>query len=191
MSQYQPAVNWQPIKHQAVTEASHDGWTIRSTWKLIGDRMEPVAVSITTDPDWTPDLVRLAHPLQPGDRPVTASAMRALPLGEILGACRHEMIALAGKTPKSGFLPKFDGALDELSALAGGGPQRGKSLSDDQLEHVVDVYRRARQGGLVDDFGRPVGVTEAVATACNVSRSTAAKRIMAARRMLAERGETL
>ena len=64
---------------------------------------------------------------------------------------------------------------------------RGRAHSDEELQEVADAYREAVRLG--------VPVQNAVAETFNVSRSTAAKRIMAARkrgylRPLGREGET-
>ena len=73
------------------------------------------------------------------------------------------------KTPMASMFPDRNLGLE----VAVGGPQRGRSLTEADLESVVAVYRRAWENG------EPV--TKAVQEACYLSRDGAAKRIKRAR----------
>ena len=73
------------------------------------------------------------------------------------------------KTPMASMFPDRNLGLE----VAVGGPQRGRSLTEADLESVVAVYRRAWENG------EPV--TKAVQEACYLSRDGAAKRIQRAR----------
>jgi len=100
---------------------------------------------------------------------VTHAALVELPLNEIaLDARRQEFGSIVGKVSSSG-------------------AHRGRAHSDDELDAVADVYIKATRLG--------VPVQNAVAETFKVSRSTAAKRIMAARkrgrlRPMGRKGET-
>jgi hypothetical protein len=154
----------------AVTEAiTDDGWVLMAEWQLRGGRLEPVSVRIASDPD--------------GDvRPVTATAIREMPLGEMLAASRQRIDWAARSTSDQhqspGYSFTLDPATDELVAqqlktMTIDGPHRGQALSPDDLAAVAAVYRRAWANGET--------VTRAVQDAFHLSRGGAAKRIMRAR----------
>lgn len=130
---------------------SHDGLHILARWKVIGGRAEPVLVTVTTDQE----------------TPVTADAIRALPLGTILADMR---VDFAWEANLRGVEGDPRQAVREAAVK---GPRSGQALDDDVIAEVSKVYRRAWL------IGRPV--TEAVAEHFSISRSAAAKRIMRAR----------
>jgi hypothetical protein len=138
-------------------------WLIALEWEKVDELVEVIGCRIRALPDDRGRTERLG-----------ADDVRRMPLGRIF---------TAAKRVHAEFLRSWitvDGeAHDELVAelvepWTGAGPQRGRRLSLDELRLVADTYQRARETYMP--------VTEAVAAACNVSRSTAGKRIMAARR---------
>jgi hypothetical protein len=148
--------------------AHHDGWSVTSRWDAIGGRGEPVLVTIARD----------------DGQPIGAGAVRRLPLGEMFAACRQQVATEARRSVEALATapPRRRGAIHvsefidqsiDWKALAEPGPRRGKAFTNDDLKAVAAVYRRAWDDGLP--------VTAAVADAGQVSRSTAAKRIMRAR----------
>lgn len=99
--------------------------------------------------------------------PITADAIRALPLGTILAGMRGDLSWEAR-------FPGIEGdPRQPVRRAAAKGPRSGQSLDDATLAEVAEVYRRAWV------LGTPV--TEAVAEHCCISKSAASKRIMHAR----------
>lgn len=150
------------------TQAEHDGWTLTAEWSIVSGRPEPTSVQVTRHEGAF----------------VTADALRKLPIGSMLDASRSALTHLATTLrDEHPSVVELFGA-DLITPLAiSGRSQRGRELSDDKLDEVVQVYRRAR------GLGQPVN--EAVQKAFVLSKDGAAKRIGRARRMLAERGEEL
>jgi hypothetical protein len=132
-----------------------------------GGRLEPASVRISSD-----------------TAKVTGEAIRRLPLGtlfvEMLQNAERLFAAIAEAKVVGPEKGSWDAAPDAewrqqyRAAVEQFGPQRGKRLNRTQLEIVADAYRAAYEAH------RPV--TAAVAAATNCSKSTAGKRIMAARR---------
>jgi hypothetical protein len=134
---------------------------VRSRWHLVDGRGEPYELRVITE-----------------GAPVTASMVRNLPLGEAMSAMhdvfldRVRVRTISMLRHPSQMEPEVQTELVNL--LRSMGPQRGRRRTDEELEAVAYVYRQAWEAR------KPV--TEAVATACKISRSTAGKRIMAARK---------
>jgi hypothetical protein len=97
---------------------------------------------------------------------MTGEAIRALPLGSILADGRSAIAALNVPGMAETYWPEIVGA--EVA-----GPQRGKQLSDEQLEQVAVVYREA--------WAKRIPVNQAVQEAFSLNRTGAAKRIAKAR----------
>jgi hypothetical protein len=98
--------------------------------------------------------------------PLSAVGIR-VPLRELV----KEATELVGEFDESVDDPvAFMRALGEVTSR----PEPGKRLTDDWLERVAEVYRTALQNGLP--------ATDAVATAFPISRSTAGRWVMEARR---------
>jgi Flp pilus assembly protein CpaB len=153
-------------KTEVSTFAIVGDWTVTVGWVESNRRMEPASVEISASA-----------------RPVTAVAIRQLPLGEILGASRRRLSQWAKDMAPAREIAEARGAWpdeirahvrDEMDVMASSGPQRGKPLTAEQLDEVADVYRAAWAEG------RPVN--EAVREALFLSKDGASKRIMAARR---------
>lgn len=89
------------------------------------------------------------------DAPLTRSRVRELPLGEIIRTARARHHRDRRATP--------------VLAPA----RKGRKYTAEDLDDVAATYRRAYAAG--------IPVTQAVADAAGISRSAAAKRIMAAR----------
>jgi len=166
-------INWDPAGHAVTTaptvEAGGVEWMVSFLWKAVGGRVEPVAMTITTAAQ---------------NQPIVAGKIRQIPIGEILLAHRREAAALvpepAQLDPAHPLIDESHPAHDDLvhvaktaRQIAGGGPRRGVELTDDDVQAVADVYIAAWKIG--------EGVTGAVADAFQISKSTAAKRIMKAR----------
>jgi hypothetical protein len=99
-----------------------------------------------------------------GGLPITHAVLTELPMREITReALRKEFVGIA---PKAGIATAH----------------RGRTHSDEELRLVADAYEKA--------MNLHIPVQQAVAQTFNVSRSTAAKRIMAARKrgLLGPRG---
>ncbi len=129
-----------------------EGLKVCAQWDVIDGRGEPHRVVIFTEPR----------------RPVTAEAVRRLPLGTILGGMRRDLAWEAG------FPGIQSDARQPVYEAATVGPRRGRPLLADDLRDVAGVYRAAWFDG------RPV--TAAVADRFGIAQSTAAKRIRAARK---------
>lgn len=134
------------VFHDAHVE--HGPWRVESRWELISGRGEPVSITIKRN----------------DGRPMTASDVRALPLGDMLSESRVAVgrmaeWLLASRPYHAGFVAT--------------GPHRGRSQTEDEMEQTAAVYRDAYHAG------KPVNA--AVASFFHVASSTASKRIMKAR----------
>ncbi len=134
-------------------EPSGQLWTFGIEWERVRGRYEPVQIQVRSKP-----------------APISASALRRLPLGEIIAKARRDLRLTGVQIERS--------ATDELKRkrkehVVEFGPHRGVPVSYDELVKAAKAYREAYPNG---------GVTAAVAKACRVSSSTAGKRIMAARK---------
>jgi hypothetical protein len=144
-------------------------WTVTLAWTVIGTRPEVYELSVRSAE--TPPV------------PVSASLIRSLPLGELEREIRASLPELASSyaaqadAAGEGLLSAYDRWYSKSQAFRylaeHAGPQRGRTLSDDVLHEIADVYKAAHANK------RPV--TRAVADAFHVSISAAGKRIMAAR----------
>lgn len=183
------------------TDLELDGhmWHVGVEWGLLQNRVAPVRISFTS---CTPTE---SGGLKPDGLPITAARIRRLEIGTALkrlrpskssleyveSNLRHERDLLlsledhAAKFHQDGSSAPRDtdaaidacrGRITDLEALlaAATGPQRGRRLTPDVLAEVAEVYLRAK----ADPDQR---VTAAVATHFNINKSTAGKRIMAAR----------
>ena len=130
-----------------------DQFEIVIEWEPRPGRPEPVSVKVTAA----------------DRRPLSAGAIRRLPLGEAIAEGRGQLDELAD------WMLERDDAREHAAGYVSLGAQRGQALTADDLEAVAAAYRAAWIEG------RPV--TEAVIDACGggLSRSGAAKRIMKAR----------
>lgn len=129
-------------------------WHVFMEWGEIGGRYEVVGVRVHSDARKVP---------------LKADDLRRMPLGTMFTEAKRSIAAsIVRMADKHGDSP--DEARDLASAW---GPQRGRALDRSALERVADAYNRA--------VASYMPVTQAVAEACHVSRSTAGKRIMAAR----------
>lgn len=138
--------------------AEHNGWNVESLWRAVGGRAEAVELRIKHD----------------DGRPVTAGAIRRLPLGEMLAATRTAVDQRAESTiRRRKRFPDIEDAPFDWNAFRATGPQRGRPLSDERLAAIASVYRTA--------WRKNHPVTNAVAKKFKVSNSTASKQIMAAR----------
>jgi hypothetical protein len=126
-------------------------WVVTVELSELGGRMEPTVVTVRSL-----------------GSPVTREAMKSIPFGGIFGEVRKidqlGLIRLAEEFD--------DPELRDLAEEMYGG-KRGKRLGDEDLVVVAQAYRRAYE------LGEPV--VAAVAGACFISKSAAAKRIRAAR----------
>jgi hypothetical protein len=164
------------------THHVYDGWLIRAEWLKIDGRLEPVAVRISaTEKDTAaatfPNRSQSGYTKLRGEeqRALNADVIRRLPIGEMLAEGR---VALTNMREDRQLIA--GSKIDQLwpdDLLGGdveiGKPQRGRSLSADDLDQVAMVYRRAWAEG------RPVN--EAVREAFYLSKDGAAKRIGKAR----------
>jgi hypothetical protein len=133
-------------------------WQADVEWGTIGGRAEPISVTIRSAGN---------------THPVTAAAVRAFPLAEMIRFARRassELNAAVALDPAVSPEGRREAKrrADQYSA------QRGIALSPEGLQAVADVYKAAYVEG--------DGVTRAVADAFGIAPSTAGKRIMMARR---------
>jgi hypothetical protein len=136
-------------------------WRVIVEWEPIAGRLEPMSVEVSGE-----------------KHPARAEVLRRLPLATVFAAMLsnaqdrlHRTGEFASRDDWPDWMP--DRELYEQAAETFG-VQRGRRLPDSLLARVAEVYREAWR------VGRPV--TEAVSDATGCSRSTASKRIMAARR---------
>lgn len=147
---------WKPF----TSSTTADGWMIRTEWRILHGRPEPVSIRVHRADD---------------DIPVTADLIRRLPLGAALAIGRRQTAEYAVLTiaqARRGDLDVPEGNLPQFTQPVAS--QRGRRLTDDDLAAVASVYRAAWTGGLP--------VTDAVQRAFTLSRDGASKRIMAARK---------
>jgi hypothetical protein len=149
-----PAGATLPAHAPADTSVTIGDFEIAVLWEERAGRPEPVSVTVTTA----------------GRRPLSAGAIRRLPLGEAFTTGRRQLDSLARHVIAEG---EPDDLTERAGKFVARGAQRGQALTNDDLEAVAAAYRAAWL------WGRPV--TEAVQQACHLSRSGAAKRIMKAR----------
>jgi hypothetical protein len=156
----------QPVQLDGVT------WCVETFWADHGGRFEPVEMRI-----WS---------YSPDGLAVQADTVRRLPLGSLQREARRSAVDKASIWRAKGSLAKSLGAMaSQMSAyeeiagrydrLAAPGPHRGAAAGQDELEEIAAVYMKAWGKGWP-------GVTVAVADHFNIAKSTAAKRIMKARR---------
>lgn len=167
---HQPPVNARSGEYQLTAEfddTNNRRWRVSGVWIGQGARPEPRSIEITG----------LSSPL-------TAEAIRRLPLGTVLREMQR--VAAAGyASAADGVMPEGWEDDDELGEPGDFAPLfevpahywnsvRGRARPAALLEHVAHVYRNA--------YAARLPVTRAVADATNCSPSTAGKRIMAARK---------
>lgn len=134
-------------------------YRVTSRWRVIDGRPEPTAVTIDRN----------------DGGPITATAVRGLPLGEMLDEARSAGVTYARQVGRAaGVWRDLEVSVRALEGFVASGPQRGRGLSPAVLEEVAAVYRQARVDGR--------SVQQAVADHFVVAPDTASKRIMAARR---------
>jgi hypothetical protein len=148
-----------------VAELVGKQWRIETAWRELGGRLEPVAVTVAGWPEVP-------------DSPVIADVIRRLPIGSLQKLVRQEGALLRqrvelhpSRITGGSFGPDFADLLDSADKLGG---HRGVVTSPEEIEQVAAVYRRA--------WGRGEQVTKAVADHFHISKSTAGKRIMRARK---------
>lgn len=132
-------------------------WRLEVTWATTDGRAEPVRLVIQTvrsDSDWMVGKQVEPYPDEPMTA-ITATDLRAFPLASFLRGERDAFSSMSSPLAKV-----FD-------------RRKGKRITDEELRQVAAIYREAWSLG-----GNP---TDAVAEQMNMARSTAAKRVMAAR----------
>jgi hypothetical protein len=128
-------------------------WEVSIAWSDVGGRAEPVGYLVES----------------PAGAPLPPDLLRRLPMGGIVRHARREAARMLKELQSRG-LGLFDAeGLDHAARL-----EQAFSGRPGQLQEVAEIYRQAH---LVGD--QPV---TAVAHRQGVSKSTAAKRVMAARR---------
>ena len=134
-------------------------WTVQMLWSSASGRLEPISVTVT------------GRVLEPVDGPpVLADVLRRLPVGAMQRQARRHAIAISSsRSPSSTRSPSAAEFYAEL-----GKAHRGVASSPEEIRKVADIYLEAWTNFLP--------VTDAVATEFGISKSTAAKRIMKARR---------
>jgi hypothetical protein len=142
------------VRHMEDDNGQH--WNVHHEWRLVNGRAEPVALAIVPrDPS------RLA--------PITTTLLRELNIGTELHEARQHVTAVLAVVARD-----HPDSPAEATAETFARP-RTKALTDDELERVARIYRNA-----VEVTGLPP--VEAVADAFSLSKSAAAKRVMAARK---------
>lgn len=155
-----PSVDVDPVKLE--THQVHSGWVVKAEWLPIDGRFEPIEVSVKSAP------ANSSGEHLP-NRALNADVIRRLPIGEMLADGR---VALTNIREDHHLLEGWPRDLfdDDVDI---GKPQRGQTLTADDLEQVATVYRRAWAEG------RPVN--QAVRDTFHLSKDGAAKRIGKAR----------
>jgi len=132
-----------------------DEFFAQMIWDVYNGRLEPTAVMVST--------IQLSAP-------VVGDLIRRIPVGALQRQARQDAGRWVDAMSSDGGL--WDSISSDLQHASGG--HRGVVASEAELEELREVYVRA--------WGLGEPVTEAVATHFNVSKSTAGKRIMKARK---------
>ena len=139
----------------------HDKYMVTARFRVaIAGRAEPVALCIE----------------RVDGLGVAANQVRQLPIGDMVAESRKakdwqaEVIAVFQEQHAG----QPTAAARTRATWVGGGPQRGRSATTEDLEQVAAIYRQA--------WADNESVNKAVKTAFRLSASGAAKRIMAARK---------
>ena len=184
------------VRRDGIAECTNAerAWELSVIWGVVQGRPEPSQLTIA-----------VAENTERGTSYLNAETIRSLPLGRVvdelrsagdpvrfaksrLATIQEQLAELDGHQRDSVFfgggfkslhdemmeLDALATATETLLEAAAQGPQRGRTRTLADHEGVATVYRSA--------YERGDPVTEAVARAFHVSRSTAGKRIMAARR---------
>jgi hypothetical protein len=130
-------------------------WKVETVWSTDTGRLEPVSVKVEGA----------------GNVPVVADVLRRLPIGTMQQAARREGARMSEriKAARPDLRPDDAELLDKI-----GRGHRGVVTTPEEIAEVERVYLKAWKEG------EPV--TEAVAKEFGISKSTAGKRIMKARR---------
>jgi hypothetical protein len=136
-------------------EGYYDGYHLVSHWQIVAGRAAPVSVTLD----------------RRDGGPVTATAIRKLPLGDMLEEARNAVSRMSAVLRLIAERSTID--VGDFDAFRSAGPQRGRSLTPEVLAEVAAVYRDAYFDGR--------SVQEAVAKHFVISRDAATKRIMKAR----------
>ncbi|MGD9701572.1 MAG: hypothetical protein AB7Q42_06035 [Acidimicrobiia bacterium] len=138
-------------------------WVTECEWAEVNGRMEPVRLVLTPG---AADAV--TDSIDPNSyRPISAALIREMPIGKILADVRQ-------RSANWFAWAKREGHEDAAARLDTYNRPRTKPLDQAELEQVADIYRAAWYQG-----APPV---VAVADALNLPHSTAAKRVMKARK---------
>jgi hypothetical protein len=127
------------------TDPDGNKWLVPLEWKTTGDQLVGVAIRAL------------------GDTSPTATLIRKVPFGQIINAERARRIDRGEERSK----------VDLEESLASGGPNRGRHLTDTDLQAVAHFYEEAYEAGLP--------VQRHIADKFGVSIPTAARRISRAR----------
>lgn len=132
-------------------------WTINLWWGEVDGRAEPISITISGG----------------GRQPITREAVKAIPVGDLVRQSRARFADIYAKRAGDGRTrsPERQQGLELRAAQYSA--QRGARLGEEALELVAEVYRAA--------YAEGTPVVQAVADACFISTSAAAKRIRAAR----------
>ncbi len=167
----------EPAGLESVQEYQLDGarWALKTFWADRNGRLEPVSVEVRA---------------LDSDRMVQADLIRRIPIGTLQAEARADGAgqaeAFADAVAKD---PELTHLLEPWTGVAGPAryvdaewagqfaklsAHRGVAASDAEIEEVARVYMQA--------WGLGLPVTAAVAAHFGIAKSTAAKRIMAARK---------
>ncbi len=128
------------------TDPDGNKWLVSLEWKTTGDQLVGVAIRAL------------------GDTSPTATLIRKVPFGRIINAERARLVDRGEERPE----------VDLEESLASGGPNRGRHLTDTDLEAVAHFYEEA--------YGAGLPVQRHIADKFGISIPTAARRIARARR---------
>jgi len=156
---------------QAPSQVPSGPYLVTLDFAEVGGRLECVRFEIGADMD---------EPNSPDPVPVTASALRGIPLGELIDQALFERTKTLRRWakeagPAGGRSRRLRDRVASAEASLGRAPGRPPEYSEDHFKQVADAYTRAWKIG-----GHP---TESVATQWHVSPSAAAKWVARAREM--------
>jgi hypothetical protein len=166
-----------------VLDDANRRWNVAARWFRRGGRFVPAEIAVRSG-SWVPSGITSGPSGR--DQPVTAQAVRELPLGSIVAEMQAAIAEHLGSLPNAmkeiwtddddvievPYTERERQVFQDAAVSFGAG--RGKRLTAPLLEAVAASYRIAWEAG------RPV--TAAVAEATHCSPSTAGKRIMKARK---------
>ena len=156
---------------RVVVDVNGTPWTVKVEWTSRSGQSHPRSITFALSD---------SNAIPPASGRIRASNLRHFPFKDVLSLARQ---GRAERRSSVRVYKDLDAATrqgatrsvtDAKRSSIPTGPQQGARIGREQSQLVALIYEQAVESG--------IGVTDAVANALNVSRSTATKRIMRARR---------